>query len=63
MEALGEEHKDLDDFGLVDALSSLSGVPVPRAVEEIRTAPVFHDRVVDAPDMPDAVRDILAIVH
>lgn len=63
MEALGEEHKDLDDFGLVDALSSLSGVPVPRAVEEIRTAPVLHDRVVDAPDMPDAVRDILAIVH
>lgn len=63
MEALGEEHKNLDDFGLVDALSSLSGVPVPRAVEEIRTAPVLHDRVVDAPDMPDAVRDILAIVH
>ena len=29
MEALGEEHKDLDDFGLVDALSALSGVPVP----------------------------------
>ena len=63
MEALGEDHKDLDDFGLVDALSRLSGVPVPRAVEEIRTAPVLHDRVVDAPDMPDAVRDILAIVH
>ena len=63
MEALGEDHKDLDDFGLVDALSRLSGVSVPRAVEEIRTAPVLHDRVVDAPDMPDAVRDILAIVH
>ena len=63
MDALGEDHKELDDFGLVDALSRFSGVPVPRAVEEIRTAPVLHDRVVDAPDMPDAVRDILAIVH
>ncbi len=61
MEALGEDHKELDDFGLVDALSRLSGVPVPRAVEEIRTAPVLHDRVVDAPDMPEAVRDILNI--
>ena len=61
MEALGEEHKDLDDFGLVDALSALSGVPVPRAVEEIRTAPVLHDRVVDAVDMPAAVKDILKI--
>ena len=29
MDALGEDHKDLDDFGLVDALSALSGVPVP----------------------------------
>ena len=61
MEALGEEHKDLDDFGLVDALSALSGVPVPRAVEEIRTASVLHDRVVDAVDMPAAVKDILKI--
>ena len=61
MEALGEDHKDLDDFGLVDALSRFSGVPVPRAVEEIRTAPVLHDRVVDAPDMPAAVKDILGI--
>ena len=61
MDALGEDHKDLDDFGLVDALSALSKVPVPRAVEEIRTAPVLHDRVVDAVDMPVAVRDILNI--
>ena len=61
VEALGEEHKDLDDFGLVDALSALSGVPVPRAVEEIRTAPVLRDRVVDAVDMPAAVKDILKI--
>ena len=61
MDALGEDHKDLDDFGLVDALSALSGVPVPRAVEEIRTAPVLHDRVVDAVDMPAAVKEILNI--
>ena len=61
MDALGEDHKDLDDFGLVDALSALSKVPVPRAVEEIRTAPVLHDIVVDAVDMPAAVKEILNI--
>ena len=61
MDALGDEHKDLDDFGLVDALSALSKVPVPRAVEEIRTAPVLHDKVVDAVDMPAAVKEILNI--
>lgn len=61
MDALGEDYKDLDDFGLVDALSALSKVPVPRAVEEIRTAPVLHDKVVDAVDMPAAVKEILNI--
>ena len=61
MDALGEDHKDLDDFGLVDALSALSKVPVPRAVEEILTAPVLHDKVVDAVDMPAAVKEILNI--
>ena len=29
--------------------------------EEIRTAPVLHDRVVDAVDMPAAVKEILNI--
>ena len=61
MDALGEDHKDLDDFGLVDALSALPKVTVPRAVEEIRTAPVLHDKVVDAVDMPAAVKEILNI--
>ena len=61
MDALGEKTEGLDDFALVDALSVKSGVPVPAAVEEIRTAPVLHDRVVDAADMPDTVREILGI--
>ena len=34
---------------------------IPKAVEEIRTAPVLHDTVVDAPDMPDTVKKILGI--
>ena len=46
---------------LADELTRISGVKIPRAVEEIRTAPVLHDRVVDAPDMPAAVKDILGI--
>lgn len=61
MDAVSKGHESLDDFGLVDALSELSGIPVPKAVEEIRTAPVLHDRVVDAPDMPQTVKNILGI--
>ena len=61
MKAIGEEYEKADDFALVDRLAEISGVKVPKAVEEIRTAPVLHDRVVDAPDMPAVVLDILGI--
>lgn len=61
MKALGKENAEMDDFALADALSALSGVKVPKAVEEIRTAPVLHDRVVDPEDMPAAVKDFLGI--
>ena len=59
--AISDRFEGLDDFGLVDALSALSGVKVPKAVEEIRTAPVLHDKVVDAQDMPAAVKEFLGI--
>lgn len=61
MDAISQGHENMDDFGLADALSELSGVKVPKAVEDIRTAPVLHDRVVDAPDMPATVKNILGI--
>ena len=47
MTALGQECGGKDDFELADALSGLSGTEIPRAVEEIRTAPVLHDTVVE----------------
>ena len=61
MDAVAENTEDMDDFALADRLSEISGVKVPKAVEEIRTAPVLHDTVVDAPDMPDTIKKILGI--
>ena len=61
MDAVAENTEDMDDFALAERLSEISGVKVPKAVEEIRTAPVLHDTVVDAPDMPDTVKKILGI--
>ena len=58
---LPEDVASFDDFTLADLLSDLSGTKIPRAVEEIRTAPVLHDKVVDAPDMPAAVYEFLGI--
>lgn len=62
MDALGVDTEGKDDFALSDELCILSGVKIPQAVETIRTAPVLHDRVVDAPDMPKAVKEILGIL-
>ncbi len=61
MDAVSDRYEGLDDFALADALSALSGISVPKAVEEIRTAPVLHDTVVEASEMPDTVRKILGI--
>ena len=61
MDAVADKVEEKDDFALADQLSAISGVKVPKAVEEIRTAPVLHDIVVDAPDMPDTVKKVLGI--
>ena len=50
-----------DEFEIVDALSALSGVAVPQAVEEIRHAAVRHNRECGVDDMKNEVKDILGI--
>ena len=61
MNAIGESCEGKDDFELADALSRLSGTEVPKAVEEIRTAPVLHDTVVEIPEMKAAVKEFLGM--
>lgn len=61
MNAIDSKYDSMGDFALVDELSKIANVKVPNAIEEIRTAPVLHDSVVDVPDMPAAVKNILGI--
>ena len=63
MEAIAgpESIRDKDGFEVVDALSSLSGVDVPAAVEEIRHAPIRHNTECDVDKMEEAVKAILGI--
>lgn len=62
MNAIDKETYDrLSDFELVDELHKLSGVAIPRAIEEIRTAPVLHDTVVDKDKMKAIVKKFLGI--
>lgn len=60
MEAIdAEKYGDLGDFALVDELCTLSGVTVPKAIEEIRTAPVRHNTVCEVEQMKCVVKDFL----
>jgi threonine synthase len=59
MSAIEGETDGRTDFELVDRLSELSGVKIPAAIDEIRTAPVLHDRVCGKDDMQAVVEDIL----
>ena len=56
-----EKYDGMGDFELVDELNRLSGVKVPPAIEEIRTAPVVHDTVCDKSEMQATVEKILGL--
>ena len=49
------------DFELVDELEKISGVKVPMAIEEIRSAKVLHDTICDKSEMKDAVKAFLKL--
>lgn len=56
-----EKYDKMGDFELVDELNRLSGVEIPAAIEEIRTAPVLHDTVCDKSEMQKTVEKILGL--
>lgn len=62
MDAIDKEKYDsMTDFELVDELNRISGVTVPDAIEEIRTAPILHNTVCDKSEMQDTVEKILGL--
>ena len=61
MSAIDAKYAGMEDFALIDELSRIANVPVPKAVEEIRNAPVLHDKVIETGEMSDAVKSFLGI--
>ena len=61
MNAIDVKYDAMGDFELVDELSRLANVPVPRAIEEIRSAPVVHDVQCQVGQMKDVVRRFLKL--
>ena len=61
MDAIDPAYDAEDDFELVDELPPVSKTAIPKAIEEIRTAPVLHDTVCETAAMEDEVKKILGI--
>ena len=61
MDAIDPAYDAEDDFELVDELNKVSKTEIPKAIEEIRTAPVLHDTVCETAAMEDEVKKILGI--
>lgn len=61
MTAIDDKYDKKPDFELVDELKALSKVKVPKAIEEIRTAPVIHKTVCEVDEMQSVVKEFLKI--
>ena len=59
MEAIAGPQEGKEEFALIDEMSAVSRTDVPKAVEEIRTAPIRHNRECDVEGMKAEVADIL----
>lgn len=59
MNAIDAKYDAMGDFELVDELSGLAKVKVPAAIEEIRSAPVLHEKQCDVDQMKDVVKEFL----
>ena len=57
----GQNMNSMTDLEQIDALEAVAGVPVPGAIEEIRSAPVRHNTVAEVDGMEAAVREILQL--
>jgi len=56
-----KKYSEMTDFELVDELSRIGNVEIPRAIEEIRTAPVLHDHICEKDKMAELIKDYLGL--
>lgn len=61
MSAIDSKYDNMEDFALVDELSNISKVSVPKAIEEIRNANIIHNIVCDKSQMKETVKKLLNV--
>ena len=61
MTAIDEKYGGMEEFALIGELEKVSGTPVPKAIEEIRSAQILHTRECGADKMKETVKELLGI--
>ena len=61
MGAIQGDLGDMDDWAVIDLLKEKGGVPIPPAVEEIRTAEIRHNCECDPGEMEETVAKLLGL--
>ncbi len=59
MTAIEKASTSVPDLELIDALAKAGNLPVPKAVEELRNAPVLHHKNTEIDKMKETVEDFL----
>ncbi len=62
LSAIGEQEIPEDEYEQAKLLSQVSGIVIPKAVEELQGAEILHDKVCDTEDMQDIVEKVLKII-
>ena len=61
MEAIFGSEEGKGEFELIDEMEKASGVKIPQAIEEIRSAEVLHKTVCEKDEMKDVVKKFLGM--
>ena len=60
LRAIEPGYESADDFDKADRLYELSKISIPKAVSEIRTAPILHKTICEVDEMEKTVKDFLS---
>jgi threonine synthase len=61
LKAIGADQPEKTDLDLTEDLSKIANVEIPRAIREIKDAPVRHKTICEVSEMADVIRKILAV--
>ena len=61
MTSIDASYDAMDEFALIDELEKVSGVEIPKAIEEIRNADILHTRECEVDKMKETVKTILGV--